>query len=306
MLTLLSRLGDTVRIARFLTDVTAAGGYGKNDNDGVLRAIRLLPRRQIVELFRRILAGNAMGELGACGDLLARAVAEAASGRLDLEPGELLPAATVLVEALPGDPERAPQPAPWSWVRPVEPSVVVDVLTALDSIDHGLAGAAADIFLARPKTYDPDTVLIPAVLALCGSATAETAAVASLRAACVAHLRGRIAAPLAPPDDWARASGVTRSCRYCSELNRFLADPARATWAYRAAQTERRHLEDSIRAGGCDLDVTTIRRGSPHSLVCTKNQASYERRVLQRKNDLEVLAQIETSQRACHSGAAFN
>jgi hypothetical protein len=57
-----------------------------------------------------------------------------------------------------------------------------------------------------------------------------------------------------------------------------------------AAQAERSHLESSIRHFRCDLDFTTLRRGSPHSLVCTKNQASYERRALQRKDDLEALA----------------
>ena len=118
-------------------------------------------------------------------------------------------------------------------------------------------------------------------------------AVARLREACLVHLRARIATPLAPPTDWARASTVTCSCRHCSELNRFLADPTRTTWAYSAAQAERRHLEHSIRDSRCDLDFTTLRRGSPHSLVCTKNQSSHERRVLQRKGDLEVLAQIE-------------
>jgi hypothetical protein len=177
-------------------------------------------------------------------------------------------------------------------VQAMESGVVVDVLTALDLIDSGLAGVAVDVFLAWPKIYDMDAVLIPAVVKLAGPVRAATTAVARLRAACVAHLRARIAVPLAPPTDWARASSVTCSCRHCSELNRFLADPTRATWIYRAAQAERSHLESSIRHYRCDLDFTTLRRGSPHSLVCTKNQASYERRALQRKDDLEVLAQI--------------
>ena len=126
-----------------------------------------------------------------------------------------------------------------------------------------------------------------------GPARAATTAVARLRAACVAHLRARIAVPLAPPTDWARASSVTCSCRHCSELNRFLADPTLASWTYSAVQAERSHLESSIRHYRCDLDFTTLRRGSPRSLVCTKNQASYERSALQRKDDLEVVAQIE-------------
>jgi hypothetical protein len=215
------------------------------------------------------------------------------SRRLDLEPSDLRPVAAVLVGALPGDPARTPQTPHWSRAQAIESGVVVDVLTAIDPIDSGLAGAAVDNFLAWPKTYDMDSVLIPALVELADPARPATTAVARLRAAGVAHLHARIAVPLAPPTDWARASLVSCSCRHCSELNRFLADPTRATWAHRAAQAERSHLESSIRHHRCDLDFTTLRRDSPHSLVCTKNQASYERRGLQRKEDLEVLAQIE-------------
>jgi hypothetical protein len=42
----------------------------------------------------------------------------------------------------------------------------------------------------------------------------------------------------------------------------------------------------------CDLDLVTQRRGSPYSLVCTKNQASYERRAKQRREDIQDLARL--------------
>ena len=38
--------------------------------------------------------------------------------------------------------------------------------------------------------------------------------------------------------------------------------------------------------------MTTDRRGRPYSLVCTKNQASYERRAKQRRQDTENLARL--------------
>jgi len=44
---------------------------------------------------------------------------------------------------------------------------------------------------------------------------------------------------------------------------------------------------------GCDLDLTTDKRGRPYTLVCTKNQASYDRRAKQRKQDLEDLARLD-------------
>ena len=99
-----------------------------------------------------------------------------------------------------------------------------------------------------------------------------------------------------PPSPWRRrptGAGQPRSpvvARNCTELGRFLADPERQTWILKAAEADRSHVEDSIRRAQADLDLTTDRRGRPYSLVCTKNQASYERRARQRRQDLKDLA----------------
>jgi hypothetical protein len=118
----------------------------------------------------------------------------------------------------------------------------------------------------------------------------DAPSVERLRAACVAHLRVRAAEPLAPPADWNRTATLACRCRNCTELARFLADSERQTWILKAAEAERSHVEDSIRRAQVDLDLTTDRRGRPYSLVCTKNQASYERQARQRRQDLKDLA----------------
>ena len=64
---------------------------------------------------------------------------------------------------------------------------------------------------------------------------------------------------------------------------------------FKAAEVARGHLEQTIRNARCDLDVTTDRRGRPYSLVCTKNQASYDRRAKQRRQDVADLEQFEES-----------
>ena len=76
-------------------------------------------------------------------------------------------------------------------------------------------------------------------------------------------------------------------------MSRFLADPAQSTWLLKAAQAERGHVESSIRSNTCDLDFVTEKRGRPYTLRCTKNQASYQRRVEQRHQDLERLARLD-------------
>ncbi len=289
MLTLLSRLQDTARIDAFLAEL-AAGGYGRGDNEAIVRAAGLLPAERAAALIERLIAGQAATNLSACGDLLARSVAARLPGR----PADLSRAATVLVEALPGDPVPAPPRDSWRQPLSVEPGFIVNLLTALRQINVALADRAADHILAWPQTYEPDAVLVPAVLGLTGpAASRDFTAVQRLRTASLEHLRARIAKPLEPPRDWARASDVACRCAHCSELSRFLAEPDRQRWTFKAAESGRRHVEDSIRRSGCDLDCVTDRRGRPYSLVCTKNQASYDRRAQQRKQDLAYQARLE-------------
>lgn len=289
LLTLLSRLQDTARLDAFLADL-AAGGYGKGDNEAIVRAAGLLPPERATVLIERLIASHAATNLRACGDLLARSVAAQVTGR----PADLSRAATALVEALPGDPAHAPPRDPWRPPLPVAPGFLVDLLPALGQINPALADRAVDHLLAWPQTYRRDAVLVPAVLGLTGQATHQAvAAVQRLRTAALAHLRARIAEPLEPPRDWARASEIACRCAQCRELSRFLADPDRQRWIVKAAETGRRHVEDSIQRSGCDLTYATDRRGRPYSLVCTKNQASYDRRAHQRQQDLAHLARLE-------------
>ncbi len=287
MLTLLTRLDDTDLIELFLAEVTAAGVYGKGDNAAIVAALGCLAPPRAAALVERIVAGTAPTRFGACADLLARTAAVLGPQHLS----GLVGVATKLVEALPGDRTRAAADEPWQRGPEVSPTAVVDLLTGLGAINWALAERAVDHILLRPKSYDLGAILVPAVRMMIGSGRMQDAtSIERLRAACVAHLRIRAAEPLAPPADWRRAATLPCRCRSCTELACFLADPERQTWILKAAEAERSHVEDSIRRAQADLDLATDRRGRPYSLVCTKNQASYERRARQRRQDLEDLA----------------
>ena len=97
----------------------------------------------------------------------------------------------------------------------------------------------------------------------------------------------RIALWLEPPKDWARANPLKCQCPDCRGLGTFLLDPGRDQWRLKAVQDRRSHVEQSARSARCDVDLGTERRGSPHTLVAIKNQASYERRAKQRRKDLD-------------------
>ena len=168
-------------------------------------------------------------------------------------------------------------------------------ITILSTLPAAGVGALLMLMLAWPKNFSFDAVLVPAVIELADRCQGvESEATMRLREACLDHLQARIALALEPPSDWTRKGVASCSCQYCQELNAFLADPGRRTWTFKAAEAKRRHLESTIRQNRCDLDLATERRGSPHGLVCTKNQASYERRARQRKADLENFDRLKS------------
>jgi hypothetical protein len=99
-----------------------------------------------------------------------------------------------------------------------------------------------------------------------------------------------VAEPLKAPENWTRASNIRCSCEPCAALRRFLANPTTEAWTLKARAEIRSHVEGEIRTAGADLDIRTVRHGSPHTLVCQKNRASYQRRVAQRREDLADIA----------------
>ncbi len=265
----------------------ARDGFETGDSDAIVEALdRLAPARR-ASLVESVIAGTAASSFAACANLLARVGAEWPECTSDLSD-----AAAQLVNALPGDPARAMQRPAWHDAAKVDASFVADLLTGLCAASEPLAERAVDHLLAWPGTYGLDTVLVPATRTLLAMDASRYAAVGRLRTACRVHLRARIAEPLTPPADWARPATVGCHCARCGELARFLADPERKTWALKAVQADRSHVEGIIKQARCDVDVATERRGSPHSLVCTKNQASYERRAKQRAKDIENLARL--------------
>jgi hypothetical protein len=206
---------------------------------------------------------------------------------------DLRDAAVTLIGLMPDNAAAAAKHA-WSPGRDtIDADFVADLLAGLGQIDPELADQALTQILKRHRAYDLDAVLVPAVRdKLRAPETTEQPVVVRLRAACLAHLRARIALPLAPPPDWQRSSTVGCRCQHCIDLSRFLADPTQQTWTLRAAAPDRSHVESTILNAKCDLDTKTEQRGRPYSLICTKNQASYKLKVKQRTQDLKDEASL--------------
>jgi len=99
-----------------------------------------------------------------------------------------------------------------------------------------------------------------------------------------------------PPADFRREANVSCNCASCIELKGFLLYPKEQVHRFRAVQERRSHLEAQLRIGNRDVACMTERKGSPHTLVCTKNTASFEARLKKYHEDrghLEGIRAIE-------------
>jgi predicted 2-oxoglutarate/Fe(II)-dependent dioxygenase YbiX len=284
----LTRLDDPEGCVHFIVGQVATGAFGPADNGALITLLGRLAPARAADLLTAIITANAPRQPTACADLLARrcAALEPETGaELDL----LRAPALALLTALPSG--QVTSPTVWSQAPLPEsptPELVVHTLIALARIDPDLADQALRHFLSLPAVYGMDAILLPAALVLHGSSGSEgPAVIAALRTAVLQHLEERIALPLEPPTDWVRDAQLSCSCNYCLSLGRFLASATEPVWNFRAAETHRKHVTHTVNRDRCDLDLTTVKRGSPHTLVCTKNQASYERRVCQRTLDLQ-------------------
>ena len=190
MLAALTRLEDTERIEAFLSDIVAPGLFDLSDNAAILGALDLLQPNRAADLLERIVKGTAAASFGSCANLLARAVAAATQDSRTRLAGALF----ALVAALPGDPARD-KPSDPAGARPAHAGALrrrsiqrrrTDRCRVDAARRRPHAGLAEDLSSrqgARPGRPRPVGI----------GRGQGPAAVQQLRAACLDHLRKRIA-----------------------------------------------------------------------------------------------------------------
>ena len=160
---------------------------------------------------------------------------------------------------------------------------------------HYAPAAAADeavaLLVHHTAAAPPDRALPQALaeLARTGGVTravAETAGFATLWLHAASFLLARSAVPPEQPRDWVIETRLPCSCANCARLQAFCDDPAATTARFSMRQDLRAHVESTIRMRQLDIACETERRGSPHTLICTKNRATSERRRAEYAEDI--------------------
>ncbi len=130
----------------------------------------------------------------------------------------------------------------------------------------------------------------------------------SLRSHAAERLLDRSEFPPEEPSDWridARVRVVTQSkregdgtnrswtlTRCCKELQAFCDDPNANEKEFPAPADTRWHLERLIKHDNLDIQCHTLRKGSPHRLVCRKNRNSYGRRLAEYAADIDCMKRL--------------
>ena len=95
------------------------------------------------------------------------------------------------------------------------------------------------------------------------------------------------------PTDFRREANLSCKCADGTELKLFLNDPTEKVYRFRVRRDRRRHIGRN--SHGCDMNCATDRTGSPRTLVCTKDTASYEARLNKYREDSDHLAALGRS-----------
>ncbi len=111
-----------------------------------------------------------------------------------------------------------------------------------------------------------------------------------LHSICVAELTQRTATKPEALPDWTReVPNMPRGKKIWDMLKTFLLSPEQRVFHYQAKQGERQEMEATLKMVTIDLDMETIRKGSPHTLLLTKNNADYEEKLRKWKEDVALL-----------------
>ncbi|MCF6251321.1 MAG: 2OG-Fe(II) oxygenase [Methylococcaceae bacterium] len=290
LLKCLYHLRDVVLINRLCLIIAKKGIYQKEASVALAQASKLLPWSDVVSYTTDAITVSAVKAQAACITLLSGLCRK----REKSDRQQLRVAAHVLFKALPGDTKRFPGLPPWQQQRmALTAGDVADILVSFCLIDSDLAEQTLDYMLAWPTIYGMDEILLPTALDIVGLTTSnELSTVMRLHQLVITHLQTRLAEPLEPPADWSRDNTIKCSCNDCRGLRQFLINAEKAQWRLKAVESRRSHVQHSIDMNKCDIDYVTEKKSRPYSLICTKNQASYQRRVVQSQRDQEALARL--------------
>ena len=293
VLDLLANDGDPALAMQFLSDVLQARFDG-SENERLPVVLALLPPRDVAEWLAELVQRRFHLKPRAVIELLVRVGERPEFDWRETLSGGVRAAVAALPRIL--DSSRERNAGPWTTVRaPATRRRRIDEATIGNLVilawRCGLAGeaeAAAAAIRAHPDRVTPERT-VPASLKILAREEGLTciAAYRSLWRHAVDALISRSAGPPEEPRDWVICADLGCDCEHCSRLAAFCADPDARVGRFPLRKDLRKHLHRQIDGHRLDMSHVTERRGSPYTLVCTKNRASHRRRLKEYAEDVD-------------------
>lgn len=330
MLGLLGQLGDAALLEEFV-GIVVTEGYDGSENAALVAHLPRLTGAKFGELGSALMRGRMRHFPGRCVELLGGLIANRAAGAPEGRGEALMRVAEAAVAALDDVEAPAPVPQGGRWQapyvaailvkeaatdeadddddgfgaglkkRPVDAALVANLLNALGHLGGteaaALREAAARKIAARPAVFDPVTVVVPALTRLRAERTNDgrvrtDGACEHLWSQSAEFLLRRSEFQPEPPRDWRQEATVSCRCEDCRELQVFVRDPVERVHGFRVRKDRRQHLHGTIEQHGLEMTHVTDRKGSPQTLVCTKDRRGYKKRCEQYRQDVAALAAL--------------
>ncbi|KAL9657156.1 hypothetical protein ABK040_015862 [Willaertia magna] len=85
----------------------------------------------------------------------------------------------------------------------------------------------------------------------------------------------RASMPIPPPNDWCLNVNLSCSCNLCQPFEAMLNNPVNTELSLKSNELNRGHVESIIRSATKDVEFTTVKMGSPYTLVVKKKRNIY-------------------------------
>ena len=292
MLELLHETANPALTTRFLESVVVRV-YAGSENDALIEAAAQVGpdgmRRFLPVFARENLRKHPAGVVDVVWRLTERYWARGDGGWTSA----LQDVASAVFGALAGTLEPVVDGSVPSWNRPEPRNLDAEAVCDLFSVGWTIglepqALEACRLISEHPQQVTPDRVLPKALGALKERSrefrNAATYGALWLRAS--EALLARSSSHPEKPRDWHIDARFQCDCKGCRQLQAFCEDPTDTIVRIAVAQSVRQHLRDVIKGQNLDISYQTERRGRPYSLICTKNRASFNRRLAEYEEDL--------------------
>ncbi len=291
VLDLLTEVGDPTLAANFLRDVLKVRFDG-SEIDGLSNVLTLIAPRDAAECLADLVRLRFALRPRAVLALLIRVGEMPGFARRETLGESVRAAVAALPVALSSQPDKGGGASPSRARRQrIDDAAIRDLLIlAWRCSLSAEADAAAAVIEKHPRMATPERVVPASLEALAREeGLTGSAAYGSLWRHATDALLSRSAVPPQAPRDWTIPADLACDCEPCLQLAAFCGDPDAQVGRFPLRNDLRGHLHRQIDHHRLDMSHVTERRGSPYTLVCTKNRASHKRRLKEYAEDADLM-----------------